>query len=93
MAARGYHLARIEVEASVGRIPAGANAGIVASRHHSTWFRELFAPSVAAGLLKAQDVAGYPGHQAYMPVRAVLGHLVFVFTHPYRDGNGRMGGP
>lgn len=24
-------------------------------------------------------------------VRAVLGHFVFVFTHPYMDGNGRMG--
>ena len=23
--------------------------------------------------------------------RAVLGHFVFVFTHPYMDGNGRMG--
>ncbi len=24
-------------------------------------------------------------------VRAVLGHFVFVFIHPYLDGNGRMG--
>lgn len=24
-------------------------------------------------------------------VRAVLGHFIFVFTHPYMDGNGRMG--
>ncbi len=24
-------------------------------------------------------------------VRAVLGHFVFVFTHPYPDGNGRIG--
>ena len=24
-------------------------------------------------------------------VRAVLGHFVFLFTHPYPDGNGRMG--
>lgn len=24
-------------------------------------------------------------------VRAVLGHFVFVYTHPYSDGNGRMG--
>jgi Fic family protein len=24
-------------------------------------------------------------------VRAVLGHFVFVYTHPYMDGNGRMG--
>lgn len=121
MAARGYFLARIEVEASIARILAGSNAGIVASRDHRTWYRELFAPSVTAGLLKAQDLAGYRGHQVYirnaahvpppveavrdmMPamfellesepqacVRAVLGHFVFVFTHPYPDGNGRMG--
>lgn len=121
MAARGYYQARIEVEASIGRILAGSNAGIVASRDHRTWYRELFAPSLAAGLLKAQDLAGYRGHQVYirnaahvpppvdavrdmMPalfelleaepaacVRAVLGHFVFVFTHPYPDGNGRLG--
>jgi len=24
-------------------------------------------------------------------VRAVLGHFVFVYLHPYMDGNGRMG--
>jgi hypothetical protein len=121
LAARGYYQARIEVEASIGRILAGSNAGVVASRDHRTWYRELFAPSVTAGLLKARDLAGYRGHQVYirnaahvpppveavrdmMPalfellesepeacVRAVLGHFVFVFTHPYPDGNGRMG--
>ena len=24
-------------------------------------------------------------------VRAVLGHFIFVYIHPYKDGNGRMG--
>ena len=121
MAARGYYRARIEVEDSIGRILAGANAGTVVSRDHRTWYRELFAPSVTAGILKAQDLAGYRGHPVYirnaahvpppveavrdmMPamfdllesepqacVRAVLGHFVFVFAHPYPDGNGRMG--
>jgi fido (protein-threonine AMPylation protein) len=121
MAARGYYLARIAVEASIGRILSGTNFGSVAAQDHRTWYRELFAPSVAAGLLRAQDLAGYRGHQVYirnaahvpppveavrdmMPalfelmesepeacVRAVLGHFVFVFTHPYPDGNGRMG--
>jgi len=121
MAARGYYQARLEVEASIGRILAGSNAGIVVSRDHRTWYRELFAPSVTAGLLKPHDLAGYRAHQVYirnaahvpppveavrdmMPtlfdllesephacVRAVLGHFVFVFTHPYPDGNGRMG--
>ena len=121
MAARGYYQARMEVEASIGRILADSNAGTVASRDHRIWYRELFAPSVVAGLLKTQDLAGYRAHQVYirnaahvpppveavrdmMPalfdllesephacVRAVLGHFVFVFTHPYPDGNGRMG--
>jgi Fic family protein len=26
-----------------------------------------------------------------VPARAVLGHFVFVYIHPYLDGNGRMG--
>lgn len=33
-------------------------------------------------LLEAED---HPG------VRAVLGHFIFVYIHPYMDGNGRMG--
>ncbi len=82
--------------------------------------RELFAPSVTSGILKASDLAGYRNNQVYiggamhvpmnkdavrdaMPelfdlirseenaaVRSVLGHFVFVFIHPYMDGNGRM---
>lgn len=33
-------------------------------------------------LLKEEDHAG---------IRAVLGHFIFVFIHPYMDGNGRIG--
>ena len=121
MAARGYYQARLEVEASIAKILAGANAGLVAAQDHRTWYRELFAPSVTAGILKPQDLAGYRGHPVFirhashvpppveavrdmMPVlfellesepqacvRAVLGHFLFVFIHPYPDGNGRMG--
>jgi Fic family protein len=29
--------------------------------------------------------------ETHPAVRAVLGHFVFVFIHPYSDGNGRMG--
>jgi fido (protein-threonine AMPylation protein) len=121
MAARGYYQARADVESSIAKILKGENAAEVASNHHRAWCRELFAPSVAAGILKAQDLAGYRAQQVYirnaahvpspveavrdmMPalfdllqsepqacVRAVLGHFVFVFIHPYPDGNGRMG--
>jgi len=121
MAARGYFLAKTAVESSLRRILAGENSGAVALDDHRRWYRELFGPSVDAGILKASDLAGYRGHPVYirnaqhvppspetvryaMPVlfellrdepeasvRAVLGHFIFVFIHPYPDGNGRMG--
>jgi Fic family protein len=97
------------------------NSGLVADEDHGTWYREMFAPSVTAGLLNAADLAGYRRGQVYirgsmhvplngeavrdaMPaffdllraetapaVRVVLGHFIFVYIHPYMDGNGRMG--
>ena len=121
MAARGYWQAFIAVKESVNSILNGLNAGKVADNDHVDWYRELFAPSVAIGLLKPSDLAGYRNHQVYigqskhvplnidavrdvMPVlfqllseeeeasvRAVLGHFIFVFIHPYMDGNGRIG--
>lgn len=121
MAARGYWLATQKVRESILKILNGENHGKVADIGHTEWYRELFAPSVTAGLLKASDLAGYRTNQVYisgskhvplnkdavryaMPVlfelleqepepfvRAVLGHFIFVFIHPYMDGNGRMG--
>ncbi len=121
MAARGYWQAFNAVKESVKQIFKGENAGKITDEEHGDWYRELFAPGVAIGLLKASDLAGYRNNQVYigqskhtpinkdgvrdvMPllfellaqekevsVRAVLGHFVFVYTHPYTDGNGRMG--
>jgi hypothetical protein len=121
MAARGYWQAYQAVQNSVGRVLHGDNPGLVADEDHGTWYREMFAPSVTAGLLKPADLAGYRNGQVYirrsmhvplnreavrdaMPaffellreetnpaVRVVLGHFVFVYIHPYMDGNGRMG--
>jgi hypothetical protein len=121
MAARGYWQAYQAVQKSVGRVLHGDNPGLVADEDHGTWYREMFAPSVTAGLLKPSDLAGYRNGQVYirrsmhvppnreavrdaMPaffdllreekdpaVRVVLGHFVFVYIHPYMDGNGRMG--
>jgi len=121
MAARGYWQAFNSVKSSITRILQGENSGEVTGEEHGDWYRELFAPSVTVGLLKASDLAGYRNNQVYigqskhtpinkegvrdvMPilfellgqekeasVRAVLGHFVFVYTHPYMDGNGRMG--
>jgi fido (protein-threonine AMPylation protein) len=121
MAARGYWQAYQAVRKSISRVLKGENAGLVAEEDHRAWYREMFAPSVAAGLLKAADLAGYRNEQVYirqsmhvppnrdavreaMPAffdllcketdpaaRVVLGHFVFVYIHPYADGNGRIG--
>lgn len=121
MAARGYWQAFQRVEQSIEKILQGENPGKVAEADYGGWYRELFAPSVTAGLLKPMDLAGFRNQQVYisgskhvplnkdavreaMPtlfemleqepeasVRAVLGHFIFVFIHPYMDGNGRMG--
>jgi hypothetical protein len=121
MAARGYWLAFMSVQEGVGQVLRGGNPGQVADDEHGTWYRELFAPSVASGILKPGDLAGYRNNAVYirksmhvplnrdavrdaMPaffdllreethpaVRVVLGHFIFVYIHPYVDGNGRMG--
>ncbi|MFQ5658423.1 MAG: Fic family protein [Candidatus Methylomirabilales bacterium] len=121
LAARGYWLAYQAVEKSLWRVLRGENPGAVADEDHRAWYRELFAPSVTAGLLRAADLAGYrngpvfirrsmhipPNPEAVrdaMPVffemltdeaepsvRVVLGHFIFVYIHPYMDGNGRIG--
>ncbi|WP_400261306.1 Fic family protein [Sphingobacterium sp. SG20118] len=120
MAARGYYLTFQSVKETIEAILDGKNAGIEVDKDHGKWYRELFDPSVTAGILKASDLAGYRNHQVYignskhlplnvdamrdaMPVifelleqeseasvRVVLGHFIFVFIHPYMDGNGRM---
>lgn len=121
MAARGYFQAYEAVQQSIAKVLEGQNPGEVAREHHRAWYRQLFAPSVAAGLLRPADLAGYRNGPVYirdsmhvplnrdavpdaMPaffdllrdethpaVRVVLGHFIFVYIHPYLDGNGRMG--
>lgn len=121
LAARGYWQAFQRVRQSLARILDGENAGAVVEDEHAVWYRELFAPSVNAGILRPADLAGYRTGPVYirrskhvpprseavrelMPaffallqeeqepaVRVVLGHFVFVYIHPYFDGNGRMG--
>ena len=121
LAARGYWLAFQAVQKSLRRVLRGENPGTVAEENHSAWYREMFAPSVTSGLLRAADLAGYRNAPVYirrsmhvpprsdavrdaMPVffemltqesepsvRVVLGHFIFVYIHPYMDGNGRIG--
>ena len=121
LAARGYWQAYQAVRESVRRVLAGENPGGVCDDDHGNWYREMFGPGVAAGLLRTADLAGYRSDPVYirrsmhvppryeavrdcMPaffdllkkepepaVRGVLGHFVFVYIHPYMDGNGRIG--
>lgn len=120
LAARGYWQAFQAVKGSVAQIIAGAGAGGLVRSTHRDWYRDLFQPCVAAGLINAGALAGYRSHPVYlhgsrhvpprweavrdaMPalfdllerepnagVRAVLGHWLFGYIHPYPDGNGRM---
>ena len=66
MAAHGYWLAHKEVRRSIEKILAGANAGDVLKSDHGAWFRALFSPSMAAGILSASDLAGYRNHPVYI---------------------------
>ena len=121
LAARGYYDAFQVVRQSVERVLNKENPGTVADKDHGVWYRQLFAPSVTAGIVRTADLAGYrngpvfirnslhvpPAREAVrdiMPllfellyeetepaVRVVLGHFIFVYIHPYFDGNGRMG--
>ena len=121
LAARGYWLAFQAVQKSLRRVLRGENPGTVAEEDHGVWYREMFAPSVTSGLLRAADLAGYRNapvyirHSMHVPpnseavrdampvffemltqeaetsVRVVLGHFIFVYVHPYMDGNGRIG--
>ncbi|MFQ5660816.1 MAG: Fic family protein [Gammaproteobacteria bacterium] len=121
LAARGYWQAFQAVKESIKKVLDGSNPGDVVKDAHGDWYREMFAPSVTAGILKPGDLAGYRNRPVYirrshhvppnyeavselMPtlfeliknekssdVRIVLAHFIFVFIHPYVDGNGRMG--
>jgi fido (protein-threonine AMPylation protein) len=120
LAARGYWQAFQVVKESIKKILEGQVSGTVLKEDHGTWYRELFAPSVTAGILNQSDLAGYRNNDVFisqsryvppdpdsvrdaMPalfelletetessVRAVLGHFIFVYIHPYSDGNGRI---
>jgi hypothetical protein len=121
LAARGYWLAYQAVQKSLGKVLHGENPGTVAEEDHGIWYREMFAPSVSANILRRGDLAGYRNAPIYIrrsmhvpmnyqavrdamhvffelltaetepSVRVVLGHFIFVYIHPYMDGNGRTG--
>jgi hypothetical protein len=120
MAARGYWQAFQSVKETIRSVLEGKNPGEAVRDDFGDWYRELFAPSVAAGLSNTSQLAGYRNGPVYirgsmhvplraeavrdcMPVffdllkeetdpgtRIILGHFIFVYMHPYFDGNGRM---
>ena len=66
MAARGYWQAFQLVKQSVEKVLTGQNPGAVAAKDHSAWYRELFGPSVTAGIVKPAGLAGYRSGPVYI---------------------------
>ncbi len=66
MAARGYWQANLMVMKSLEKILAGSNPGAIVDQDHGDWYRAMFSPAVAAGLIKSSDLAGYRSHQVYI---------------------------
>ncbi|MDZ7633124.1 MAG: cell filamentation protein Fic [Bacteroidales bacterium] len=66
MAARGYFQAFQVVMDSIRSVLEHSNPGEVVDNDHGSWYRELFAPSVAVGLVKASDLAGYRNGPVYI---------------------------
>jgi fido (protein-threonine AMPylation protein) len=66
LAAKGYWDAFQEVKKAVLRILKGENAGEVLEEVHSDWYFSLFGSSVAAGIIKQSDLAGYRNGPVYI---------------------------
>ncbi len=66
LAARGYWQAYQAVRESLRKVLEGANSGAVGDDDHGAWYREMFGPSVTAGLLRTADLAGYRNGQVYI---------------------------
>jgi len=66
LAAKGYWLAFQSVIKSIEKVLKNANPGDTVYEDHSDWFREMFSPSVSAGILKPSDLAGYRNTQVYI---------------------------
>jgi hypothetical protein len=47
------------VRRSVRKVLEGENPGAVCYDDHGDWYREMFGPSLTAGLLRTADLAGY----------------------------------
>lgn len=66
LVARGYWQAYQKVRDSIEKILHGDNSGTIADDAHRTWYRQMFAPGVAAGILRPADLAGYRNTPVYI---------------------------
>jgi len=66
LAARGYWQVFQKVKDTVAQIIAGADAATLVRSAHRDWYREMFQPRVAAGLIDATALAGYRTHAVFI---------------------------
>lgn len=66
MAARGYWQAFQLVRDAVEAVVRGADSAQIVRDRHQTWFRELFAPSVAIGLVGPDDLIRYRNQAVFL---------------------------
>jgi Fic/DOC family len=66
LAVRGYWQAFQAVKKSLKKVLTNNSPGDVTHNDHAKWYRELFAPSVSAGLLATTDLAGYRNQPVYI---------------------------
>ena len=99
LAARGYWQAFQTVRGTVAKVIAGGNAGQLARsaalagyRNHAVFLRgsRHVPPRWKAVRDAMPALFDLLENEAEASVRAVLGHWLFGYVHPYPDGNGRM---
>lgn len=66
LAARGYWQAFQAVKQSITKILAKERPSKVVEKDHHEWYRQLFGPSITAGILSPKDLAGYRNDQVFI---------------------------
>jgi len=87
---QGWHREMFAPAVLAGILDAAQIAGY---RNHPVYLRgSRYVPPASEAVLDAMDALfGLLKSETDPAVRAVLGHFVFVYVHPYPDGNGRIG--
>ena len=87
---QGWYRALFSPAVQANILPASALAGY---RDRRVFIRgsEHVPPAIEAVPALMEALFGALAQEPSAAVRAVLGHFVFVFIHPYSDGNGRIG--